>query len=178
MSGQDAQDLAVRVAQLESLIADLEEAVAELAAAGCDDGTPPPTGPPPAGWVDYASAEDWIALAQWVDWLSTVYDLRADHRIRPCWPAHLGVANELAGLHAAWVDAARRGRSQDNDAMAHWHDRWLTPLLTRLSTLYSIASCTSKHEPAVRPPALTDGTLIDVRSAETTSSDEIRAVLI
>ena len=37
--------------------------------------------------------------------------------------------------------------------------------LTRLSTLYSIASCTSKHEPAVRTPALTDGTLIDVRSA-------------
>ena len=52
MSGQDAQDLAVRVTQLESLLADLEEAVAELAAAGGDDGTPPPKGPPPAGWVD------------------------------------------------------------------------------------------------------------------------------
>lgn len=156
------QDLAIRVGQLESLMADLEEAVAELAAADNDDGTPPP-----AGWVDYASAEDWIVLTQWVDWLSTIYDFRADHRIEPCWPAHLGVANELAGLHAAWLDAARRGRGQDNDAMTHWHDRWLTPLLTRLSTLYSIASCASKHEPAVRTPALTDGTLIDVRSAAT-----------
>ena len=70
MTGQDGQDLTVRVDQLESLIVDLEEAVAELAAAGGDDGTGPPKGPPPAGWVDYASAQDWIALAQWVDSVS------------------------------------------------------------------------------------------------------------
>jgi hypothetical protein len=165
MTVQDTPGLADRLAQVESLMADLEEAVAELATASHDDGTPPPKGPPPAGWVDYASADDWVGLTQWVDWLTTIYDLRADHRIRPCWPAHLGVANELAGLHSAWLEAARRGRGQDSDAMAHWHDRWLTPLLARLSTLYSIASCTSKHEPAVRAPVLTDGTLIDVRSA-------------
>lgn len=118
----------------------------------------------PKAWVEYASADDWVALADWVDWLTGAYGLHEDRRPRPCWPAHGGVAEELAALHSAWREAAARAREGDGDALAFWHDRYLAPLMARLNHMYATASCTGRHAPD-RPAPRTDRTLIDVRSA-------------
>ena len=121
-------------------------------------------------WVDYATARDWVALADWVDWLTSVYDLHEDRRVRPCWPAHLGVAEELAALHSAWREAASRAREADGDALAFWHDRYLTPLMARINHMYATLSCQGKHA-LVRVGPMTNRTLIDVRSAATGPDD-------
>lgn len=125
----------------------------------------------PAAWVDYASADQWIDLADWVDWVKATYDLRGTYRISPCWPAHIGVAEELAALWSAWKEAAVAARTKDGDALAFWHDRYFAPLLTRLHTIYSIHGCTDdRHETPTRDQA-TDRTLIDVRSAAVPADD-------
>lgn len=157
-------------------IARLENAVTGLLG---QPGDPTPTAdatgedeeaPEPVAWVDYATGEDWVALADWVDWLTGVYDLHEDRRVRPCWPAHLGVAEELAALHSAWREAASRAKEADGDALAFWHDRYLTPLMGRLNHMYATLSCQGKHAP-VRVGPMTNRTLIDVRSAADETAD-------
>ena len=130
--------------------------------------------PEPVAWVDYATARDWVSLADWVDWLTSVYDLHEDRRVRPCWPAHLGVAEELAALHSAWREAASRAREADGDALAFWHDRYLTPLMARINHMYATLSCQGKHA-LVRVGPMTNRTLIDVRSAATGPDDGVAA---
>ena len=79
--------------------------------------------PEPVAWVDHATARDWEELASWVDWLVTTYDLTPTLTVLPCWPAHLGVAEELAALRAAWRAAAISGGApKPNDALIYWHD--------------------------------------------------------
>ncbi len=120
--------------------------------------------PDAVAWVDYATGQDWAGLCDWVDWLVGVYDLHDERRVRPCWPAHLGVAEELAALHSAWREAASRAREADGDALAFWHDRYLTPLMGRINPMYAIGFCRDKHTP-MRAAPVTNRTLIDVRSA-------------
>lgn len=124
---------------------------------------PPESEQPPQAraWVDYASAEDWQELATWVDWLCTTYDLVTSRTVLPCWPAHRGVAEELAALRTSWHMAAITGRSKKpTDAMVYWHDRWLHPTLLRLREGFQQRSC-SEHHATPRPGRTTEKKLLD-----------------
>lgn len=133
---RDSDALKTTVGQLAARLAELGPPV--------EDETPEP---PPAAWVDYASAQDWQALAGWVDWLVCTYDLRTSHTVLTCWPAHRGVTEELAALRTAWVMAAKAGREKTpNDAMISWHDRWLHPCLSRLREAFQYGACLDKHK--------------------------------
>jgi len=121
------EDLAARVAELEP--PEVEKPDAE-----------------PQAFVDYATAEDWQALAAWVDWLVTTYDFLPSKTVLPCWPAHRGVVEELAALRTAWRMAAKAGRgAKPNDALIFWHDRWLHSCLARLREHFQQKSCSDKH---------------------------------
>ncbi len=127
-----------------------------------DDSDEPQKDPPPQAWVDCATAEEWRELATWVEWLHTTYDLRANTGVPACWPAHPGVVEELAALHAAWRQAAdesrpaekdvdgvkSRGAQADTSSLIYFHDRWLHPLLTRVMVLYRIGDCRQGHKPS------------------------------
>jgi hypothetical protein len=139
-------------------------------------GASPPVAPaePPRAWVDSATAHEWRELAAWVDWLLGTYDLQPSRAVLPCWPAHPGVAEELAALHAAWrAAAAKTGRSSTpNDALIHWHDRWLHPFLLRQREDFQIRGCEDGHKP-LRPLRPTDPELLAVvlvDAAERTAS--------
>ena len=171
-SEQNTEATAAAITHLEEVLAEFIEH--PPASAGADDhdeaGADADEAPDAVAWVDYASDEDWVALADWVDWLTGVYDLHDDRRVRPCWPAHLGVAEELAAVWSAWLEAASRAREADGDALAFWHDRYLAPFLARVNRGYNIGLCRDKHT-TMRPAGATDRTLIDVRSAATSDED-------
>lgn len=104
-------------------------------------------------WTDRATAQQWHDLAEWIDWLTHTYEMRAGFEIYPCWPAHPGIVEELAALWDAWRDAAGRAPVDgsppgDNDALAFWHDRYLAPVLHRLHALYAFHACRHQHESA------------------------------
>ena len=125
----------------------------------------PPASPAaqPRAWVDSATARDWRELAAWVDWLLGTYDLQHSRAVLPCWPAHRGVAEELAALRTAWRAAAAKtgSSSTPNDALIHWHDRWLHPFLLRQRENFQIRGCEDGHK-AVRPLSPTDPELLAV----------------
>ena len=172
--GEQEQDLtAAAIARLENAVTGLLGQPGDPTTAAEEEGEEGEA-PEPAAWVDYATGADWVGLADWVDWLAGVYDLHEDRRVRPCWPAHLGVAEELAALHSAWREAASRAREADGDALAFWHDRYLTPLMARINHMYATLSCQGKHT-AVRAGPVTNRTLIDVRSAA--GPDDVAAAL-
>jgi hypothetical protein len=153
---------------------ELKRAVEELRARV--DALDPPASPaePPRAWVDSATAHDWRELATWVDWLIHTYDLQPSRAVLPCWPAHRGVAEELAALRAAWRAAAAKAGScpTPNDALIHWHDRWLHPFLLRQRENFHIKGCQDGHK-AVRPPRPTDPQLLAalVDAAERTADN-------
>ena len=61
---------------------------------------------PPRRWAARATAKDWDQLDRPGSTSSTPsYSLLGDYTIPPCWPAHPGVVEELAGLHHAWTIA-------------------------------------------------------------------------
>ena len=60
---------------------------------------------PPRRWAARATRKDWDQLVVWVDELNADYSLLGDYTIPPCWPAHPGVVEDLAGLHHAWTIA-------------------------------------------------------------------------
>ncbi len=156
------QDLAHQLDQVQALVrtlgwgvhhktADLRVDLDELAAR-VDGLEPPPEDkedePQPQAWVDYATAQDWQELAAWVDWLIRTYDLVAAELVLPCWPAHRGVAEELAALRSAWRAAATSGRGKKpNDALIYWHDRWLHPTLSRFHVVFQQKVCVDGHRP-------------------------------
>ncbi len=168
---EQEQDLtADAIVRLENAVTGLLGQPGQTSAAATGEGEEEE--PPEAvAWVDYATDDDWVALCDWVDWLVGVYDVHDDRRVRPCWPAHLGVAEELAALWSAWLEAAPRAREADGDALAFWHDRYLTPFLARVNRGYNIGLCREKHTP-MRPAVLTNRALIDVRSAAASTDGE------
>ncbi|MER7112249.1 hypothetical protein [Streptomyces sp. NPDC000229] len=124
-------------------------------------GTDRPVGSP---WSYRATERDWRDLAAWVDWLSGHYAPQLHLRIWPCWPAHGGVTEELAGLRGAWLaaseaDAASGGAGQE---MAYWHQMWLWPTLERIRQNYMFKGCESDHSPD-RPGRLTDPAALEAR---------------
>jgi hypothetical protein len=113
----------------------------------------------PRRWAARATPQDWDQLIDWVDHLNTDYSLLGDYTIQPCWLAHPGVVEELAGLYRAWTRAnindelAKNGGSNDLTA---WHDRWLWPLLRRMKAgHYRTTNCRDRHQ---HEPAKTTAT--------------------
>jgi hypothetical protein len=166
-----SQNQRERVAALESLIRlltrDLEtqaqlvsdqrdETVAMLAEVfqrldtleGADTQPPPPKVPRP--WAARATPDDWSQLTNWVDWLTGTYSLRERHLIPGCWPAHPGVVEDLAALHAAWQHAMladEAARDTGSDAGMYWHEHHLFPALDRVRTVYATHDCIDTHHP-------------------------------
>ncbi|MFS0701780.1 hypothetical protein AB6N24_17535 [Cellulomonas sp. 179-A 4D5 NHS] len=107
----------------------------------------PEPAPVPHAWVDVAEPDDWAVLGEWVDWLHRTYDLPLKVRVRPCWPAHRGVAEELAALRTSWQAAALAAgqATQPGDDLATWHERHLHPCLDRIRSRYAIADCEDGH---------------------------------
>jgi len=99
-------------------------------------------------------------LREWVDWLITRYELRAEAQtIPPCWYRHPVAVEELTGLMVAWRAAYTQDEAAPSDALINWHDRWLWPALHRLNVQLRVwPKCTGgTHEPARPGPQLTDG---------------------
>jgi hypothetical protein len=175
--GEEVRDLAQRVDEQDQLVrsvvagvnSELDavlrriEAVEEKGAApGTNDDSgqeEPEEEPEPRSWIEDATAEDWKALAAWVNWVVQVYELPPSRTILPCWPAHPGVAEELAALRSAWSEAALKAREGPSDALIYWHDRWFHPALRRIREDTSLRQCADRHkEPAAAQP--TDGDLL------------------
>lgn len=118
----------------------------------------------PCRWAARASREDWDNLVDWVDQLNSDYSLLTDYTIPPCWPAHPGVVEELAGLWRSWVHAVindARAKKQGSSNLAAWHDRWLWPGLERIKTThYRTTNCRPHHQTEVRRPPKTDAAFV------------------
>lgn len=118
----------------------------------------------PRPWSARATSAEWVQLVHWVDWMQASYGTLSVFDIYPCWPAHTGVVEELAGLYRSWRRAqiadTLAGKRGSND-LAAWHDRWLWPLLARLSAQrYGIQSCKAGHEVEVVTVGVTDRQLV------------------
>ncbi len=104
----------------------------------------------PRRWAARATAADWAALAVWVDQLNTRYSLLGDYAIPPCWYAHPGVVEELAGLWRSWTRTMiidETAKESGDTSLTAWHDRWLWPALTRLKAgHYRTTNCRDYHQ--------------------------------
>jgi hypothetical protein len=147
--------------QREEIVAMLAEVFDRLDALEGSD-TEPARPRVPRPWAVRATPEDWSQLADWVDWLTGTYSLRDRHLVPGCWPAHAGVAEDLAALHAAWRHAMladEAARDNGSEAGTYWHEHHLFPALDRIRTLYATHDCIDHHhgEPD-RPANRTDRT--------------------
>jgi len=178
------EDLATQMEELQSLLRTvahgselrLNGLAADVAAlaARVDDIEPAPEEeteePEPKAWVDTATAQDWHELAEWTDWLIRTYDVQRSHMVLGCWPAHRGVAEELAALRTAWRSAAIKGaKPTPNDALIYWHDRWLHPALTRIRGEFQQRNCPDGHRPTSSGPP-TDPELLTAAKATAQAS--------
>jgi len=104
---------------------------------------------PPRRWAARATRKDWDQLVVWVDELNADYSLLGDYTIPPCWPAHPGVVEDLAGLHHAWTIAVindELGKQAGSNNLTAWHDRWLWPCLRRMKAgHYRTTNCRDRH---------------------------------
>jgi hypothetical protein len=118
----------------------------------------------PRRWAARATPQDWDQLIDWVDQLNTDYSILSDHTIPPCWPAHPGVVEELAGLWRAWIHAVindARAKKHGGADLTAWHDRWLWPCLERIkATHYRTTNCRPHHQTGVRRAVRTDTALV------------------
>lgn len=130
-------------------VADLSETVtaqaAGLGSAPGDAGGE--AGPAVWSWVGatWASRADHLReLAVWVrDVLRTRYPARV-RILRPCWPWHPTVVEELLALYGVWADAWLGQYSTARAAM-DWHDRWLDGVVHRLTRDKEFSACTEEH---------------------------------
>jgi len=104
----------------------------------------------PRPWIDRASPEQWGELVGWVDWMQARYGALPEFDIAPCWPAHTGLVEELAGLFHSWKRAQTvdelAEKTGSNDLVA-WHDRWFWPLRQRAkSGHYRTTNCKETHK--------------------------------
>jgi hypothetical protein len=114
----------------------------------------------PRRWAARATTQDWDALIDWVNQLNVNYSLHSDYAIPPCWPAHPGVVEEIAGLHRAWNRALINDQLAKKDGgndLTAWHDRWLWPCLRRMKAgHYRTTNCRDRHQPERHMPKPTD----------------------
>lgn len=167
--GPTLDDALIQLEALTELVALLSERV-NLVADGSDTepSPPPPDGteeePPVTSWAQRASDDDWLDLIEWVEWLTTTYELvHFTGKLVPCWPAHGGVVEELAGLRSAWIAAQRIAVDADTDALAAWHDRALHPFINRFSA-YQLNLCTQDKHKTQRDPVPTDRDYVIVQT--------------
>lgn len=125
-------------------------------------------GIPPRRWAASATRKDWDTLVGWVDELNASYSLLGEYTVPPCWPAHPGVVEDLAGVHHAWKIAVINDELAKNNGandLTAWHDRWLWPCLRRMkSGHYRTTNCRDRHQPE-RPPAQPTDLLLIPRAA-------------
>ena len=118
----------------------------------------------PRRWAARATPQDWDQLIDWIDQLNNDYSLLSDHTIPPCWPAHPGVVEELAGIHHAWTRAQindELAKTKGSNDLTAWHDRWLWPLLRRLkASHYRTTNCRRQHLAENASSLATDRTLV------------------
>ena len=104
----------------------------------------------PRRWAARATRRDWVNLADWVDRLTTDYSLLGDYTIPPCWPAHPGVVEELAGLWRSWTRTMiidETAKNNGDTSLTAWHDRWLWPALRRMKAgHYRTTNCRDHHQ--------------------------------
>jgi len=78
--------------------------------------------------------------------------LLGDYIIPPCWPAHPGVVEELAGLHRSWTRARitdELAKNNGSNDLTAWHGRWLWPCLRRMKAgHYRTTNCRPTPTPA------------------------------
>lgn len=105
----------------------------------------------PRPWIDRATPAQWAELVGWVDWMQARYGALPEFDIQPCWPAHTGMVEELAGLFHSWKRAqivdelAEKTGSND---LTGWHDRWFWPFRQRAkSGHYRTTNCQDEHKP-------------------------------
>jgi len=88
-----------------------------------------------------------------------------------CWPAHRGIAAELAALRIAWRAAAIKGaKPTPNDALIYWHDRWLHPALIRIRGEFQLRNCPDGHT-ATYTGQPTDSDLLAIAMAAAIPAD-------
>lgn len=163
------QDLSVRIGELGELVDrigevafsrldGLDAAVSHLrrqVSRGSADAGGTAT-PNPRSWAATATEPQWLALYDWVDWAVDTYQITT-RALPGCWPAHPGAVEELAGLHAGWVQARLAVTQGPSDQMAYWHDRCLQPFLEKLKgPVYGLNECSQAHRPPKSDPARTD----------------------
>lgn len=118
----------------------------------------------PEPWAKRATPQHWVELTNWVDWFNSSYEMIGD-QIPPCWPAHPGVVEEIAGLWRAWAHAViadTRAKQAGATDLTAWHDRWLWPAIRRLrADHYEISHCRpGAHESRKRSISPTDRSLL------------------
>lgn len=123
----------------------------------------------PRRWAARATPKEWNELIDWVDELNSDYSLLSDYTIPPCWPAHAGVVEELAGLWRSWIHAVindARAKKHGSSELTAWHDRWLWPCLTRMKAgHYRTTNCRQSHQPERTTSSSTDRARIPTSSA-------------
>jgi hypothetical protein len=124
----------------------------------------------PRRWAARATRKDWDDLIDWVDRLNADYALLDDYLIPPCWPAHPGVVEELAGLWRSWtrtmiIDETAKGSG--DTSLTSWHDRWLWPCLHRMkSGHYRTTNCRDRHQSEPKTARITDRSFSPTRARE------------
>ncbi|MGI8416127.1 MAG: hypothetical protein ACR2P2_07945 [Nakamurella sp.] len=124
----------------------------------------------PRSWAARATPKDWAQLVDWVDGINLSYSLQSEFQIRPCWPAHPGVVEELGGLRHAWIRATvadATAKEAGSAELTAWHDRWFWPTLQRLRQgHYRISNCSEKHTHERVRAERTDRELLPPQAAE------------
>lgn len=88
----------------------------------------------PRPWLARATPAQWAELMTWVDWMQASYGALPELDIQPCWPAHPGMVEELAGLYHSWKRAQivdELGEKTGSNDLTGWHDRWFWPFRQR-----------------------------------------------
>jgi hypothetical protein len=156
-NNSDVTDLETTVDDLIERLDDELEAVQDRLSAlepakpVSDDGMEP--------WTVTATDQEWAALAAWVDWLNTDYELGGDNRVAPCWPAHMGASEQLASLWHAWHAARAAQIANTGEQMMSWHERWLWAALPHITA--SLKLCAQGHAARSVAP-LTDLSILNL----------------
>jgi hypothetical protein len=84
----------------------------------------------------------WYDLADWVTWLVATYRLTS--AVPPCWPLHATVAEELVGLHVAWLSAWTDDAAAE--AVLSWHERLARARERLMDGNWGSPRCTGDHD--------------------------------
>lgn len=190
--GADLAEIGAAGADTHALVASLQNEVAAIAdavhALGGEVGSDQVDEAYVVDWsrLDRATAEvEWTRLYEWLDDLLVPRYGVTVTQLRPCWPHHPEVREELSWLHTCWL-AAYRSPSATPGAGAEWHVRWLPAALDRIADHTRRSGCTmGQHRGyalpdelrqvpdaalSQRPLWLDDGREADLRNREDNSS--------